>query len=391
MLESIANPLLPAAAGDASLPLVGVTNNCAGHPSGQLQASAAPAPRVGKLNTPSKSMPVHDATRLPTVNSTGVKTFLSRQGWGSGRTGPPASPEDDVAAAASHGPYDPYDFPCDDDDDDDVAVVAKTWADVPSAAAAGNPHGQKQHRLLSGAGHTARHTSRQLFNSENDNPAALPFSLDTPINNLNVSCSAGAGSGATGKRLPGLLNRTSTAGLPSAAHQQGRKQLGILNFAVPMTLSGGSSRFTGQLPAGMVNHGNTCYLNAVLQVGVAYHSRQTTGYATRAMHTHSGVFFAGPVCHRNAWCEVRMSCVVLLHKQGCPVEAAFFFGTALDMILAIRALCCNITSVMQSKRQSTTAHCFQSMCQQAKACWYTYCVCHCTCRRCSVCHALLRT
>jgi hypothetical protein len=300
MLESNANHLLPAAAGDASLPLMGVTNNCAGHPSGQLQASAASAPRVGKLNTPSKSMPVHDATRLPAVDTTGMKKFSSRQGWGSGRTGPPASPEDDVAAAASHGPYDPYDFPC---DDDDVAVVANTWGDVPSAAAAGNTHRQKQHRSLSGAGQTARHTSRQLFNSENDNPAALPFSLDTPINNLSVSCSAGAGTGAPGRRLPGLLNRTSTAGLTSAAHQQGRKQLGILNFAVPMTLSGGSSRFTGQLPAGMVNHGNTCYLNAVLQVGVAYHSRQTTGHATCAMHTHSGVLFAGSVCHHNAWCH----------------------------------------------------------------------------------------
>eukprot|EP00775_Hariotina_reticulata_P005408 gene5408-5641_t len=167
--------------------------------------------------------------------------------------GPPASPEDNVAAAASH---DPYEFPCDDDE----AVVAKAWADLPHVAGR-----QKQQRLPSRAGPAARHTSRQLFTSENDNPAALPFSLDTPINNLNISGSAGAGTGAPVKRLTGLMNRGSAAGAQSAAHQQGKKQQGILDFTVPMSLSGSSSRFTGQLPAGMVNHGNTCYLNAVLQ------------------------------------------------------------------------------------------------------------------------------
>jgi ubiquitin C-terminal hydrolase len=43
-------------------------------------------------------------------------------------------------------------------------------------------------------------------------------------------------------------------------------QVDIRGFAEPMSLLSSPTRYSGKLPAGMLNHGNTCYLNAVLQV-----------------------------------------------------------------------------------------------------------------------------
>jgi ubiquitin C-terminal hydrolase len=43
-------------------------------------------------------------------------------------------------------------------------------------------------------------------------------------------------------------------------------QVDIRGFTEPMPLLSSPTRYNGKLPAGMLNHGNTCYLNAVLQV-----------------------------------------------------------------------------------------------------------------------------
>jgi hypothetical protein len=40
----------------------------------------------------------------------------------------------------------------------------------------------------------------------------------------------------------------------------------IRGFTEPLPLLSSPTRYNGKLPAGMLNHGNTCYLNAVLQV-----------------------------------------------------------------------------------------------------------------------------
>lgn len=202
-----------------------------------------------KLNTPTKarSTPAGDEVAAD---------------WGGWLDGPSAQ----KAPAAA----DPYEFPVD----------AASDALVAAAAAAVNPPPRPQQtwvgKRLEGLHHLQPHKSSLTGLVSAGGVTASKRSVFSSNRQLDFNSAAAThGICNVGTSISGLRTGTAAdvATSASAGHSKqwlaaaagGRqKQTGIRNFTVPQVLL--SPTASGSLPAGMVNHGNTCYLNAVLQV-----------------------------------------------------------------------------------------------------------------------------
>jgi hypothetical protein len=97
-----------------------------------------------------------------------------------------------------------------------------------------------------------------------------------------------------------------------------RMQVDIRGFTEPLPLLSSPTRYNGKLPAGMLNHGNTCYLNAVLQV----RTLTGRGRCSCCYHVHVCTHANTAVEPLRCWCrscESRrfVSCHVVRCLRGC--------------------------------------------------------------------------
>lgn len=173
---------------------------------------------------------------------------------------------------------DPYDFPADDAADEENRA----------AAAAVNPANLQQQL------HKPAHRQRlQGINNSSPRSNVAGLTSAAGVNNgarmrkmftsatRQLDLSSGTATGGLGQlgKVPTATDTSTASDVPmsAAAGYSSKwmssvtgarsKQIGIKSFTVPQQHL--TAQYSGSLPAGMVNHGNTCYLNAVLQVGYA--------------------------------------------------------------------------------------------------------------------------
>jgi hypothetical protein len=175
------------------------------------------------------------------------------------------------AAGQQHG-HSEFDFP-DDDDEDDQLQAAYAASMVQATGYAANSSGGACAAAAGPAKPKARlkpQADRQKQILEEEQQRRQPDAQRASFPRLSTAGShsrdgnAGAAwpAGAFCSQAQGLA--ASAAGAARLAQAPGGKQLGIRQFA--RTMPPGRSNTSGPLPAGMLNHGNTCYLNAILQV-----------------------------------------------------------------------------------------------------------------------------
>ncbi len=168
-----------------------------------------------------------------------------------------ARPQKRSAAAGGpdgggHGASDPYTFSIEEHRDQDAARGSSRGNDFLKSRAAGRLM-QQQHQRTPG----------RLGGLGSAPPAHGRYNYSSPVRGRGFG-STGGGSG--GCKHAGAVVTTGGPGGSSGggygAFGSGRQS------AITEFLGGGgaSPRLQMRLPAGMVNHGNTCYLNAVLQV-----------------------------------------------------------------------------------------------------------------------------
>lgn len=180
--------------------------------------------------------------------------------------------------SAAQGVTDVYEFPWDDDDQEQAAIAGQRSKPAANGRPAAGPATNRPG--TAGAAAAAAGAGR---------PKARPGStvarkLKIPGEQEQPQAPAIQRAGASLSRINGLDHDAATArslagAFPAelaAAHpaplwgpqqhtQGGGKQLGIKQFTRVMPPAR-SAFASGPLPAGMLNHGNTCYLNAILQV-----------------------------------------------------------------------------------------------------------------------------
>jgi hypothetical protein len=213
----------------------------------------------GKLNTPTKRPP----------SSSAAQGAAAGAGHGAGLFPAQAN----GTAGHQHGRSE-FDFPDDDEDEQLQAAYTASMVTVQATgyaanssrgagAAAAGPANKPKARLKPLA-------DRQKQIQEEEQQRRQP---DAQRTSFPRSSAAGSHSGDenAGATRPARTGRTQAEGSAAAAAGPAKlaqapsgKQLGIRQFA--RTMPPGRSNASGPLPAGMLNHGNTCYLNAILQV-----------------------------------------------------------------------------------------------------------------------------
>lgn len=192
-------------------------------------------------------------------------------------------------AKGAAGAADPYAFPEDDDDQHQAAVAARHAGRSALGSSVAGPAGflnpklkrvkastdrsrkDLQDRFEHGQQKDQRRVARQL--DTQDVLACDSGDENTPACQSLLPFSSSAQPAAAAASKPGAL----VGGSVQPRQQQqpaGTRKPDIRQFFRKLPASGASD--PQPMPAGMLNHGNTCYLNAILQVrsGVACSARR---------------------------------------------------------------------------------------------------------------------
>lgn len=222
--------------------------------------------------------PLISSAKLPMLGaSKKLNTPTKQPGSGSSAAG--QAQRTSAQANATAG-ADAYDFPEDSEDEQMQAALAASRAGLQAGPAA-QPV-PKLRRIKTYADRQKRAQQEQLeqrqqqqkdqrnvrrqLNTDVDMRGAHSGDENTPacqslLPFSNAATPAAAAVGSKPSTLPG----------DARARQQSAPcrslQLGIRQFAVTQKPPAGGAASSQLLPAGMLNHGNTCYLNAILQVG----------------------------------------------------------------------------------------------------------------------------
>lgn len=225
---------------------------------------ARPKSGSGKLNTPSKKPSSGSSAQGAAAGAGQRGGLFTAQGNGSAQA--------HGAAGQQHGRSE-FDFPDDDEDEQLQAAFAASMVTVQATGYAANSSGGAAAAAAGPAKPKARlkpQADRQKQFQEEEQQRRQP---DAQRASFPRSGAAGfhcgdENAGAAKQAGPGRTQAdgaaAAAAGATKLAQAPGGKQLGIRQFA--RTMPPGRSNVSGPLPAGMLNHGNTCYLNAILQV-----------------------------------------------------------------------------------------------------------------------------